>query len=105
MTGISTPRSTSEPPGWRCLPAELASDLPGSLPGRAAGGETGTPAGDRRNPCPSGRGEVNHEVCHPGCHRRRGDPPAGGLRRMAVSPMTETVHELLAAVDGTSPSF
>jgi putative transposase len=24
MTGISTPRSTYEPPGWRCLPAELA---------------------------------------------------------------------------------
>jgi Probable transposase len=23
-TGTSTPRSTSEPPGWRCLPAERA---------------------------------------------------------------------------------
>src|SRR6202044_391123 len=58
-TGISTPRSTSKPPGWRCLPAELAEDPSGSLPGRAAGGETGTPAGDRRNPRPLGRREVN----------------------------------------------
>jgi hypothetical protein len=58
MTGISTPRLTSEPPGWRSLPAEPASDLPGNLPGRAADCETGTPAGDRRNPRPSGRGEV-----------------------------------------------
>ena len=36
----------------------------GSLPGRAAGGETGTRAGDRRDPRPSGRGEVNSPAYH-----------------------------------------
>ena len=64
MTGISTPPSISEPPGWRCLPAELAQDLNGSTPGPAAGGETGTPAGDRRNPRPSGRREVKSVSTH-----------------------------------------
>src|ERR1017187_1685036 len=53
------PRSIAEPRGWRCLAAELAYDLSGNPPGRAAGGETGTPAGDRRNPRPSGRRGVN----------------------------------------------
>src|ERR1017187_7836716 len=102
MTGISMPRSISGPPGWRCLPAELASDLPGTLPGRAAGGETGTPAGDRRNPRPSGRREVKvgdpfvvvgeygcatpsdgehpGAVTTPGRQRRCGEHAAGFLR-------------------------